>query len=132
MRWVEVYLTANGADAMYLACIYFTDPKSSGDEEKAYKDQSNFSSVTNKSGCKTYFLQKRQYTDHDRCQFSYFNIVYSEEVYNYIRNHRGSLGLKLKVNWCGTTDDYTYTFKDGEKNDFIGYVEQPSGIDRGA
>ena len=125
MKWVEVYLTG-GSNDLWIADIYFTDPKSGGSAENTYKNESNFSEAKEKNGCKTYFLQKRQYSDHDRCQFSYFNIAYGQEAYNYIHNNRGNLGLRLHLKWDGQTKDYRQTFTDVEKSDIMDAVSDPT------
>ena len=125
MKWVEVYLTG-GANDLWIADIYFTDPNSYGSAEKTYKNESNFSEAKEKNGCKTYFLQKRQYSDHDRCQFSYFNIAYSQDAYNYIHNNLGNLGLRLHLKWDGHIKDYRQTFTDVEKGDILSAVSDPT------
>ena len=125
LTWVEVYLTASGQNDMYLADIHFTDPKRAGSWENTYNNESNFSAVYNKNGCTTYFLQKRQYKEHDRCQFSYFNIAYSKEVYDYIHSNRGTLGLRLRAHWNHNTHDRRHTFSDSEKNDIMERLSDP-------
>ncbi len=125
MAWVEVYLTASGQNDMYLTRIHFTEPGRAGSWENTYKE-SNFSQANDMNGCKTYFLQKRQYKEHDRCQFSFFNIVYSQEVYDYIHNNKNdSLGLRLKVLWDNRDFDEKYTFGN-EKNDIRDRTSTPT------
>ena len=78
------------------------------------------------NGCKTYFLQKRQFKEHDRCQFSYFNIVYSDMVYDYIHNNKNNnLGLRLKVRWDSRSFDEKYTFGN-EKDDILPRTSTPT------
>lgn len=125
MAWVEVYLTASGQNDMYLTDIHFTDPGRAGTWANSYKE-SNFSHAYDKNDCKTYFLQKRQFKEYDRCQFSYFNIVYSNWVYDYIHNNKNNnLGLRLKVRWDGRSFDEKFTFKN-EKDDILPRTSTPT------
>ncbi len=125
MAWVEVYLTASGQNDMYLTDIHFTDPGRAGTWANSYKE-SNFSHAYDKNDCKTYFLQKRQFKEYDRCQFSYFNIVYSNRVYDYIHNNKNNnLGLRLKVRWDGRSFDEKFTFKN-EKDDILPRTSTPT------
>ena len=128
MAWVEVYLTAGDQNDMYLTRIEFNEPGTAGWWENSYKE-SNFKEAHDMNGCKTYFLQKRQYKEHDRCQFSFFNIVYSQEVYNYIHNNKyNNLGLRLKVRWDNRSFDETKTFGE-EKDDIKDRTSDPTLID---
>lgn len=125
MAWVEVYLTASGQNDMYLTDIHFTDPGRAGTWANSYKE-SNFSHAYDKNDCKTYFLQKRQFKEYDRCQYSYFNIVYSNRVYDYIHNNKNNnLGLRLKVRWDGRSFDEKFTFKN-EKDDILPRTSTPT------
>ena len=125
MTWLEVYLTASGQNDMYLTDIHFTDPGRAGTWANSYKE-SNFIQAYDMNGCKTYFLQKRQFKEYDRCQFSYFNIVYSELVYDYIHNNKNNnLGLRLKVRWDGRSFDEKFTFKN-EKDDILPRTSTPT------
>lgn len=125
MTWLEVYLTASGQNDMYLTDIHFTDPGRAGSWANSYKE-SNFIQAYDMNGCKTYFLQKRQFKEYDRCQFSYFNIVYSELVYDYIHNNKNNnLGLRLKVRWDNRSFDEKFTFKN-EKDDILPRTSTPT------
>ena len=125
MTWLEVYLTASGQNDMYLTDIHFTDPGRAGSWANSYKE-SNFIQAYDMNGCKTYFLQKRQFKEHDRCQFSYFNIVYSDMVYDYIHNNKNNnLGLRLKVRWDSRSFDEKYTFGN-EKDDILPRTSTPT------
>ena len=124
MTWVEVYLTG-GPNDIRISKIYFTSPKKGSGESTTYNEECNYSSADTINGCKTYFLQKRQYEDYDRCQFSYFNITYSQVVYNYIHDNRGSLGMRLRLCWDGGTYDYRYAFQSGEKGDIMERTSNP-------
>ncbi|MBR6492924.1 MAG: hypothetical protein IKT13_03215, partial [Paludibacteraceae bacterium] len=125
MTWLEVYLTASGQNDMYLTDIHFTDPGRAGTWANSYKE-SNFIQAYDMNGCKTYFLQKRQFKEYDRCQYSYFNIVYSNRVYDYIHNNKNNnLGLRLKVRWDGRSFDEKFTFKN-EKDDILPRTSTPT------
>ncbi|MBR1878194.1 MAG: hypothetical protein IJ814_04215, partial [Paludibacteraceae bacterium] len=125
MTWLEVYLTASGQNDMYLTDIHFTDPGRAGTWANSYKE-SNFIQAYDMNGCKTYFLQKRQFKEYDRCQYSYFNIVYSELVYDYIHNNKNNnLGLRLKVRWDNRSFDEKFTFKN-EKDDILPRTSTPT------
>ena len=125
MTWLEVYLTASGQNDMYLTDIHFSDPGRAGTWANSYKE-SNFIQAFDMNGCKTYFLQKRQFAEHDRCQFSYFNIVYSDMVYDYIHNNKNNnLGLRLKVRWDNRSFDEKFTFKN-EKDDILPRTSTPT------
>ena len=125
MKWVEVYLTG-GQNDLWIADIYFTDPGSAGSWANSYNKESNFDHANDKNGCTTYFLQKRQYKEHDRCQFSYFNIAYGKEAYDYIHTNRGNLGMRLRLKWDGNTKDYRHSFSESDKNDIADRVSSPS------
>ena len=109
MKEVSVYLKADGQYDMLLTKIKFSDAGKGSNNEKGYNNETNFNDATAYSGCHTYFLQKRQYPEKDDgCQFSYFNIAYGKDVYNYIQNNKNrNLSIRLKGTWYGVGFDYS-------------------------
>ena len=122
---VEVYLTANGQNEMKLVTLRMKDKDNYKKWKKTFDYECHFDRVEGFNGCTAYFLQKRQVNDGDD-QYAYFNIVYSDEVYNFIHNNKtNSLGLHLKVGWDGVEYDNKYIFDSGELDDIMEPVSDP-------
>ena len=123
---VTVYLTANGQNEMPLVIIHMKDADNYKKWEKTFNYECHFDRVEDKNGCTAYFLQKRQVNDGDD-QYAYFNIVYSQTVFNYIHNNKNNgLGLHLNVWWDGNNYDKYYRFEQGELNDILPAVYDPT------
>ena len=123
---VVVYLTASGKDEMPLVTLRLKGKsKVNKNWETTFNEECKFDQVEGHHSCTAYFLQKRQVEDGD-FQYAYFNIVYSDEVYNYIHNNKNKgLGLHLLVGWDGNEYNYWYTFEQGELNDIMEPVSDP-------
>ena len=123
---VVVYLTASGKDEMPLVTLRLKGKsKVNKNWETTFNEECHFDQVEGHHSCTAYFLQKRQVEDGD-FQYAYFNIVYSDEVYNYIHNNKNKgLGLHLLVGWDGNEYNYWYTFEQGELNDIMEPVSDP-------
>lgn len=124
---VEVYLTANGQNDMPLVNLYMKDARGLRYKqwENTFNYECHFDRVEGKHDCTAYFVQKRQVEGGDY-QYAYFNIVYSDEVYNYIHNNKNKgLGLHLLVSWDGNEYNNWYTFEQGELNDIMEPVTDP-------
>ena len=123
---VTVYLTADGQNDMPLVIIHMKDASDYKLWEKTFEHECHFDRVEDKNGCTAYFLQKRQVNDGDD-QYAYFNIVYSQTVFNYIHNNKNKgLGLRLNVWWDGNNYDKSYRFEQGELNDILPAVPDPT------
>ena len=123
---VTVYLTANGQNEMPLVTIHMKDASNYKRWKKTFEYECHFDRVEEKNGCTAYFLQKRQVNDGDD-QYAYFNIVYSQTVFNYIHNNKNKgLGLHLNVWWDGNNYDKYYRFEQGELNDILPAVYDPT------
>ncbi len=123
---VTVYLTANGQNDMPLVIIHMKDASNYKRWKKTFEYECHFDRVEEKNGCTAYFLQKRQVNDGDD-QYAYFNIVYSQTVFNYIHNNKNKgLGLHLNVWWDGNNYDKYYRFEQGELNDILPAVYDPT------
>ncbi len=123
---VVVYLTASGKDEMPLVTLRLKG-KSKWNKNwvTTFDKECHFDQVEGHHDCTAYFVQKRQVEDGD-FQYAYFNIVYSDEVYNYIHNNKNKgLGLHLLVGWDGNEYNYWYTFEQGELNDIMEPVSDP-------
>ena len=123
---VVVYLTASGKDEMPLVTLRLKGKsKVNKNWETTFNEECKFDQVEGHHGCTAYFVQKRQVEGGD-FQYAYFNIVYSDEVYNYIHNNKNKgLGLHLLVGWDGNEYNYWYTFEQGELNDIMEPVSDP-------
>ena len=123
---VVVYLTASGKDEMPLVTLRLKGKsKVNKNWETTFDEECKFDQVEGHHGCTAYFVQKRQVEGGD-FQYAYFNIVYSDEVYNYIHNNKNKgLGLHLLVGWDGNEYNYWYTFEQGELNDIMEPVSDP-------
>ena len=123
---VVVYLTASGKDEMPLVTLRLKGKsKVNKNWETTFNEECHLDRVEGHHSCTAYFLQKRQVEDGDY-QYAYFNIVYSDEVYNYIHNNKNKgLGLHLLVGWDGNEYNYWYTFEQGELNDIMEPVSDP-------
>ena len=122
---VVVYLTANGQDDMPLVTLRMKDKSNWKQWENTFNNECKFDRVEGHNNCTAYFLQKRQVNGGDD-QYAYFNIVYSQEVYNYIHNNKNKgLGLCLLVGWDGNEYKNYYTFQPGELNDIMEPVSDP-------
>jgi len=124
---VEVYLTASGQNDMPLVNLYMKDARGLRYKqwENTFNYECHFDRVEGKHDCTAYFVQKRQVEGGDY-QYAYFNIVYSDEVYNYIHNNKNKgLGLYLLVSWDGNEYKNWYTFEQGELNDIMEPVSDP-------
>ena len=123
---VVVYLTASGKDEMPLVTLRLKGKsKVNKNWETTFNEECKFDQVEGHHSCTAYFVQKRQVEDGD-FQYAYFNIVYSDEVYNYIHNNKNKgLGLHLLVGWDGNEYNYWYTFEQGELNDIMEPVSDP-------
>ena len=123
---VVVYLTASGKDEMPLVTLRLKGKsKVNKNWETTFDEECKFDQVEGHHSCTAYFVQKRQVEDGD-FQYAYFNIVYSDEVYNYIHNNKNKgLGLHLLVGWDGNEYNYWYTFEQGELNDIMEPVSDP-------
>ena len=123
---VTVYLTANGQNDMPLVTIHMKDANNYKRWKKTFEYECHFDRVEEKNGCTAYFLQKRQVNDGDD-QYAYFNIVYSQTVFNYIHNNKDKgLGLRLNVWWDGNNYDNSRRFEQGELNDILPAVLDPT------
>ena len=126
---VEVYLTSNDPHQreMPIVNLYMKDAHDLRYKqwENTFNKECHFDKVEGKHECTAYFVQKRQVEGGDY-QYAYFNIVYSEEVYNYIHNNKNNgLGLHLLVSWDGNDYNNWYTFEQGELNDIMEPVSDP-------
>ena len=123
---VVVYLTASGKDEMPLVTLRLKGKsKVNKNWETTFNEECKFDGVEGHHSCTAYFVQKRQVEGGDY-QYAYFNIVYSDEVYNYIHNNKNKgLGLHLLVGWDGNEYNYWYTFEQGELNDIMEPVSDP-------
>ena len=123
---VVVYLTASGKDEMPLVTLRLKGKsKVNKNWETTFDEECKFDQVEGHHGCTAYFVQKRQVEGGD-FQYAYFNIVYSDEVYNYIHNNKNKgLGLHLLAGWDGNEYNYWYTFEQGELNDIMEPVSDP-------
>ena len=123
---VVVYLTASGKNEMPLVTLRMKGKsKWNKNWETTFNQECKFDQVEGQHGCTAYFVQKRQVEDGDY-QYAYFNIVYSDEVYNYIHNNKNKgLGLHLLVGWDGNEYNNWYTFEQGELNDIMEPVSDP-------
>ena len=123
---VVVYLTASGKDEMPLVTLRLKGKsKVNKNWETTFNEECHFDQVEGHHSCTAYFVQKRQVEGGDY-QYAYFNIVYSDEVYNYIHNNKNKgLGLHLLVGWDGNEYNYWYTFEQGELNDIMEPVSDP-------
>ena len=125
---VEVYLTADGQNDIRLVTIRMKDASNYKKWVKTFNNECHFDRVDPYNGCNAYFLQKRQVNDGDD-QYAYFNIVYSDVVYNYIHNNKNrGLGLRLNVGWDGNEYNNYYKFESGELDDIMSPVTDP-GLD---
>ena len=127
MKEVSVYLAAEGEYGMLLTKIKFSDAGKGSNNEKGYNNETNFNDATAYSGCHTYFLQKRQYPEKDDgCQFSYFNIAYGKDVYNYIQNNKNrNLSIRLKGTWYGVGFDISSRLESWDINGIADPVTDP-------
>ena len=123
---VVVYLTASGKDEMPLVTLRLKGKsKVNKNWETTFNEECKFDQVEGHHSCTAYFVQKRQVEGGDY-QYAYFNIVYSDEVYNYIHNNKNKgLGLHLLVGWDGNEYNNWYTFEQGELNDIMEPVSDP-------
>ena len=122
---VEVYLTANGQNDIHLVTLHMKDKNDYKAWEKTFKNECHFDHVDPFNGCTAYFVQKRQVNDGDD-QYAYFNIVYGQDVYNYIHNNKNNgLGMRLVVGWDGKEYNNSYIFSDNEKNDIMDPISDP-------
>ncbi len=123
---VTVYLTANGQNDMPLVTIHMKDANNYKRWKKTFEYECHFDRVEPFNDCTAYFLQKRQVNDGDD-QYAYFNIVYSQTVFNYIHNNKNKgLGLRLNVWWDGNNYDNSRLFEQGELNDILPAVLDPT------
>lgn len=123
---VTVYLTANGQNDMPLVTIHMKDASNYKRWKKTFEYECHFDRVEPFNDCTAYFLQKRQVNDGDD-QYAYFNIVYSQTVFNYIHNNKDKgLGLRLNVWWDGNNYDNSRLFEQGELNDILPAVLDPT------
>ena len=123
---VTVYLTADGQNDMPLVTIHMKDVDNYKRWKKTFDKECHFDRVESFNGCTAYFLQKRQVNDGDD-QYAYFNIVYSQTVFNYIHNNKDKgLGLRLNVWWDGNNHDHSRRFEQGELNDILPAVLDPT------
>ena len=123
---VTVYLTANGQNDMPLVTIHMKDANNYKRWKKTFEYECHFDRVEPFNDCTAYFLQKRQVNDGDD-QYAYFNIVYSQTVFNYIHNNKDKgLGLRLNVWWDGNNYDNSRLFEQGELNDILPAVLDPT------
>lgn len=123
---VTVYLTADGQNEMPLVIIHMKDADNYKKWKKTFEYECHFDRVEEKNGCTAYFLQKRQVNDGDD-QYAYFNIVYSQTVFNYIHNNKNKgLGLHLNVWWDGNNYDSYRRFEPGELDDILPAVYDPT------
>ena len=122
---VEVYLTANGQNDIHLVTLRLKDKSNWKQWENTFNNECKFDRVEGHNNCTAHFVQKRQVNDGDD-QYAYFNIVYSQTVYNYIHDNKNKgLGLRLLVGWDGVEYDKSYTFQSGELNDIMEPVSDP-------
>ena len=123
---VTVYLTADGQNDMPLVTIHMKDVDNYKRWKKTFEYECHFDRVEPFNDCTAYFLQKRQVNDGDD-QYAYFNIVYSQTVFNYIHNNKDKgLGLRLNVWWDGNNYDNSRRFEQGELNDILPAVLDPT------
>ena len=123
---VTVYLTADGQNDMPLVTIHMKDANNYKRWKKTFEYECHFDRVEPFNDCTAYFLQKRQVNDGDD-QYAYFNIVYSQTVFNYIHNNKDKgLGLRLNVWWDGNNYDNSRRFEQGELNDILPAVLDPT------